>query len=147
MMYYTSLCNGWLAIVSIVPLLNGGLYATGARGPAPQLYCSFLNDNRPIWDFNGEVLAATPSLEQANDQTQQPRDGVTGVSLDEAARGFVEYGTVPRRSETWSIHVSFISFLRSNGLKNSRITRGIPYCSRSLLRRRVRLIQPHNEET
>ena len=77
--YLTDLFPIWSLVhlqnVSIVPLMNGGLFETGAGGSAPKHVQQFIEEGHLRWDSLGEFMAIVVSLEHLSQTFKNTKAG------------------------------------------------------------------------
>src|SRR5947199_807567 len=85
-------------MLSIVPLLaGGGLFETGAGGPAPKPVQQFQEEGYLRWDSLGEFLALGASLEHLSKASNNPSAKILADTLDRANAKFLESNKSPAR--------------------------------------------------
>ena len=86
------------AMISIVPLMNGGgLFETGAGGSAPKHVQQLVEENYLRWDSLGEFFALAASFEHLASTTGNASAQVLADTLDAATATFLEEDKSPTR--------------------------------------------------
>ncbi|OLP98542.1 Isocitrate dehydrogenase [NADP] 2 [Symbiodinium microadriaticum] len=85
-------------MLSVVPMLaGGGMYETGAGGSAPKHVQQFTKENHLRWDYLGEYLALTCSIEDLARDTDNKAAATLAGALSRAVGRFLDANKNPSR--------------------------------------------------
>ena len=83
-------------MLSLIPLLNGGLLAeTGSGGTAPKHQAQLVEEGHLRWNSLGEFLALIESLRHLGDRRQNAKADILADTLEQATNQLLETGKMP----------------------------------------------------